>query len=258
MFKMTLEWLRHNYGSDSPQQVADAEAWLKKYGKDVDPNLISNWAQWKHLIEYQPNTPDIIPQTMRMMNEGFETELDAHMFVNLLRVPLAYSYFEACEYVLPRMILEVGVGGDSAISTSVFLRAVERNSGFLWSVDLNPLGKTWVRYGKYTQEPCYWNFQQRDSVTYLTELYAQGRVFDLIFIDSSHTYMDTIEELTIAKKMTRNILMDDATFTGNDFDLLPGGVKRAIEVFQFRNEKWIKREYWNGGVVLLTNVGEKE
>lgn len=69
-------------------------------------------------------------------------------------------------------------------------------------------------------------------------------------------YIPTIAELFFASKATNAILMDDATFEGNEGDVEMGGVKRAIAEWVQNYPEWKKTDLWNGAVVLLTK-GEK-
>lgn len=246
MFTLTEDWLHRYYGSIYEGQVELTKRWLEQYGTNVTPEQVEEWKKWKHLSEYQPNCPDIVPICLSWINHEFYSELQAHKAINLLRVPLAKAYIFALDEVNPKTILELGVGGDSAISTSVFLSWVEENQGMLYSVDHNPLGLTAKRYEKYKN--VLWKFDQMDSTDYL--IGCKGP-FDMIFIDTSHSYRPTMLELSLASKLTNNILMDDALFEGNSDDLEKGGVKRAIEDWTGANDDWTKTEYWHGNVVLL-------
>lgn len=244
MFTLTREWLQKYYGS-SPIQKELTKLWLIKYGTDVPDGALEEWSDWKHLAEYQVNTLDIVPLALSWIGEEFETELKCHMAINLLRVPLAESYRQALKIVKPKTILELGVGGDSAISTSVFLAWVEKEKGFLNSVDHNPLGMTMYRYKDYLEK--LWHFAQEDSIEYLKKC----SYFDMIFIDTSHDYIPTMQELNLASWLTNNILMDDALFEGNADAKEPGGVKRAIKEWTEQNKGWIKIDLWQGNTVLL-------
>uniref|UniRef100_A0A6M3KHG2 Uncharacterized protein n=1 Tax=viral metagenome TaxID=1070528 RepID=A0A6M3KHG2_9ZZZZ len=51
--------------------------------------------------------------------------------------------------------------------------------------------------------------------------------------------------------LTDNILLDDATFEGNDFDRMKGGVKRAIEVWLREDKSWKKVELSTTSICLL-------
>ncbi len=256
MFIMTREWLMTYYGSQ-PNQEQQAKDWMMQYGKDfITPRQMEEWKIWKHLIEYSPNTRDIVQQCLDKITGlfQFESELQAHKFVNMLRVPLSASYEEALEIVKPRSILELGIGGDSAISTAVFLAYVEKVGGKLFSIDLNPLNITEVRYGKY--RGTLWDFKYDDSVTFLSTRKAKGVRYDMIFIDTSHTYEHTMNELNVASQITDYILMDDALFEGNVGDKVMGGVKKAISDWKANNEGWEFKELWSGNTMLISKVAE--
>lgn len=252
MFIMTKEWLHKYYGS-TPTQEQQSKDWLLKYGVNVTVKQAEQWKIWKHLIEYQPNTNDIVDQCLGKITGlfEFETELDAHRFVNMLRVPLSASYEEALKIAKPSTILELGVGGDSAISTAVFLAYVEKVNGKVFSVDLNPLGVTRLRYESYLGR--IWDFKHDDSVSYLANKVATNKKYDLIFIDTSHTYEHTMKEMELAFQITNFMLMDDALFAGNETDSVQGGVKRAIQEWIEKNNTWEKTDLWQGNTVLLSN-----
>lgn len=248
-FTMTEDWVHTYYGSQDSNQVQQAIGWLKRYGTDVPPDKYEEWGHWKHLVEYQVNTPDIVNQVFEKVRSQhvFTSELEAHAFINTLRVPMAASaYKEALEIVNPFSILELGVGGDSAISTSVFLSFLEKQPHRqMVSVDVNPLGMTWRRYSGVP----FWSFVQEDSIFLLNNWTLP---VDMVFIDTIHSYSHTKEELRLAESITDSILLDDATFEGNGFDPEPGGVKRAIEEWVPTNGcKWDKTFYGCGTVCLL-------
>jgi predicted O-methyltransferase YrrM len=160
-----------------------------------------------------------------------------------MRVPLAIHYEDALKEVKPTTVLELGVGGDSAISTSVFLAWLEGvPGGHLTSIERNPLGATWVRYSQVS----HWKFIMTDSVKFLTD--QQMVRYDLIFIDTLHSYTHTMKELELSSNITSAILCDDIQFEGNPDDPEPGGVKRAWEEWTDANPMWEP-------IVLHNNVG---
>lgn len=244
---MTNNWLMEHYGS-KPNQVEQTRGWLLKYGKDVPPSELDKWSQYKHLSEYQVNTPDIVPRALASIGTLFESQLQAHRFINLMRVPIAEGYERALEIVKPKTILELGVGGDSAISTAVFLAYLERwkEWKFMLSVDRNPLGATLHRYMMVS----FWDFIQRDSVDVLKREVKDGKDYDLVFIDTIHSFEHTTEELRYAVLLTDHILLDDALFEGNEFDAEKGGVKKAIRIF-LNEYKWKKVDVGIDAICLL-------
>ena len=254
-FLLTQEWLFQNYGSRKEGQKEQTKEWLLKYGKDVPEHKLDEWSNWKHLSEYQVNTNDIVDKCLDMIGKEYPSELYVHRLVNLLRVPYGFAYDNMVRQYKPKTILELGVGGDSAISTAIFLAWVdesiadgtwirekrsdgiygERNEGArLLSVDRNPLDTTWLRYNRYF----FWKFIQGDSVNVLNDFVEKDTWWEMIFIDTIHSYTHTMKELNFASKITNLMLMDDATFEGNDFDPEPGGVKRAIKEWIEKNVDW--------------------
>jgi len=249
MFVLTEEWLKKYYGS-KPNQINQTKAWLAQHAVDFkgDPEV---WKHYKHLSEYQPNTKDIVEQALAAIGKEFASELACHSWLNIMRFPgHALTYVEACKLVKPATILELGVGGDSAISTGVFLSAIEGKKGaYMLSIDRNPLETTWIRYKDYN----FWEFRQADSVTVLQELCQQNRRFDMIFIDTIHTYEHTKKEMEFSCLMTDYMLMDDAMETKQD-----GGVKKAIEEWMDKfGDQWEKRGwevYFERRKIIMENV----
>jgi len=253
-FIMSNNWLMEYYGSKS-NQVEQTRQWLLKYGKDVPEKEIELWSQYKHLAEYQINTPDIVTKARACIGQLFESQLQAHRFINLMRVPIAGFYETALNIVRPKTILELGVGGDSAISTSVFLAYLERWSDdhYMLSVDRNRLETTLKRYMMVS----FWDFIQDDSVKVLKMENQMGRKYDMVFIDTIHSYEHTMKELQNAILITNHILLDDALFEGNEFDEEKGGVKKAIKIFLDNYNMWKKVDLGNDGICLLSKEREQ-
>lgn len=243
MFTMTRNWLRKYYGSANPNQVTQSRAWLKKYGTDVPLEALDEWSKWKHLVEYQVNTVDIVAQALSRVDTEFKSELDCHRFLNLMRVPQAIAYEEGLKQVKPITVLELGVGGDSAISTALFLAYLEGvQGGHLTSIERNPLGSTGLRYNHVS----HWKFVLTDSVKFLESV--QDKRFDMVFIDTIHSYTHTLKEIELSSNISDAILCDDITFGGNPNDPEPGGVKRAWEEWSEKNYKW-------EAIILHSNIG---
>ena len=251
-FILTEEWLREFYGSNGPDQVRTTRNWLLRYGKDVPEDKLELWSEFKHLAEYQVNTPDIVDMALNMLGTTHPDVYHVHALLNKMRVPVAFeSYHEVLLKHNPCTILELGVGGDSAISTACFIyHLTHMNNPQLTSIDINPLGMTWERY----KDVSFWHFIESDSVDMLVRYASAQAHFDMVFIDTIHSYTHTKRELEFASKITRRMLMDDATFEGNDFDPEPGGVKRAIEEWLKENDNWVITEYGGGSVALLERI----
>ena len=100
----------------------------------------------------------------------------------------------------------------------------------------------------------FWKFFQDDSVSFLKNCLEWIKRADLIFIDTIHSYEHTMEELRYSCRLSDNILLDDATFEGNDFDDEPGGVKKAIEDWIYQFPEWKRSDYGNGTVCFITKM----
>jgi hypothetical protein len=240
MFELTTEWLFKYYGSSRHGEDFHTARWLRNHGKDVQPGQPEEWKQWKHLVEYQPNCVGIVPKVLARIGTPFESELDAHAWINYQRVPMhADGYVQACGKYKPKTILELGVGGDSAISTAQFLRHIETmGEGKMLSVDLNPLGITWIRYKDYP----FWTFRQADSLVVLNEMIKSNTRWDVIFLDTLPYYQHTLKELDLACQITDHILLDDITMEALEHDK-EGGKKRAVLEWVPKHPEWERVDY---------------
>lgn len=248
MFKLTEEWLHQQYGSRN-HEVATTNAWLRKHGKNVPEERMHIWEKYKHLSEYQPNNHDIVDICLDKCGSEFESELQAHKFINIQRYPQrGYDYEFICNEIAPKTILELGVGGDSAISTSIFLAHIEEVGGEMVSVDINPLGTTWMRYGKYP----FWKFIKNTSKEVMQLLNNEWRKFDMIFIDTKPTYYETSHELALGCQMTTNMVIDDPYAIAPEWDDLIGKLG-AWREFVEKNSDWDVSHYG-----LMRDVSKEE
>lgn len=253
-------WKHHNENG-SPSKVMDLKVppvELEYDGKEVPPLQLD--ALWPDNVHYEGNTPGIMRKAQDLDRRKFRSWLDKAWWNNVLRVPLCASYMAGLGKVLPETILELGVGGDSAHSTGMFLYWLEQLShkpnnsgGVLVSVDRHPLSTTWPRYRAQNYN---WHFFQGDTVRVMHEITGGSlplpRTYDLIFIDSSHQYGHTLAELNQANLMTNAMLLDDVNFDGDAHteEGDEGGVKRAVEEFMEENPDWLRVDL-HGNVALL-------
>ena len=201
---------------------------------------------WPDTIDYDQNSPGIINRAKDLDDRWFASDIEKALYLNVLRVPICASYLAACAKVLPRTILELGTGGDSAHSTGIFLywlKKINVQTGGLVSVDRHYLSHAWLRYRDYD----IWTFIQGDSISVMKAIKnGKIRVFfhswvDMIFIDSSHTYPHTKMELVQAAGMTNAILMDDST--------VPDVAKSKNE-FLAENPDWLSFDLAHGVTLL--------
>lgn len=120
-----------------------------------------------------------------------------------------------------KVIVELGVR--SGNSTAAFLAAVERTDGHVWSVDI---GRPQVP-AEFEQSG-RWTFILGDDLTVERSLPDD---IDVLFIDSSHLYEHTLNELRLYGPSSKRILLHDTELEHPDGapDCPAFPVKKAVE-----------------------------
>lgn len=211
-----------------------------------------DYSLWPDTNDYDQNNPGILKKVEDLDKRKYISDLEKAFWVNVTRVPICASYLAACAKVRPRRILELGTGGDSAHSTGMFLYWLfsfdsefgpkHTMSGCLISVDRHPLSHVWPRY----RDTPFWHFIQGDSINTMRAIidgafkFAPGS-FDMIFIDSSHTYPHTLYEIKQASYMTDAILLDDTTVPD---------VKQSLEEFLTAHPEWLRIDLTHGVTLI--------
>lgn len=122
-------------------------------------------------------------------------------------------------------VIELGVRGGN--STAAFLAAVEKHGGHVWSVDIAPPDVPW---GPHPQ----WTFIHGDDLRVADEL-PDG--VDVVFIDTSHHYAQTLAELeTYVPKLRPGgvVLLHDVELERPEGSLMvdpPFPVRVAVDEF---------------------------
>ncbi len=252
---------------DKPFKIKDVRAWmLTNYGHNGEDEK-TRYGEFAQLGIYEPNTPGIVDIAHRAANAPQRSELALHQYLSFIRHPQGLAHTVALNIVWPKTIVELGIGGDMGISTSVFLHWCEQVGGKLYSCDRNPPAWTGRRYEGYVKSGL-WLHEQCDSVDFLMNGPIPYNV-DMVFIDTIHTFKHTMLELTTASQITDAMLMDDAKYVGyvdgvdgNIEDISPidradieasepGGVKRAIEAWLEERPEWEKVNLGAPNVALL-------
>lgn len=116
-----------------------------------------------------------------------------------------------------KVILELGVC--EGHSTAAFLSAAERSGGQVWSVDIDPpeVPPEWHNLG-------FWHFRRGNDLDPEVRAWCPPSV-DLLFIDTSHLYAQTLAELRVyvPRVNAGGLVVCD--------DTRRPGVKRALEEF---------------------------
>jgi len=240
----------------------DPEQWLRTYYGE----------KFEELTIYDQNTPGLVELAREAAEQGASSEIALHAAICLMRIPQAQYILPALERVMPRTIVECGVGGNMGASTAVFLNYCEQSGAQLWSCDRNDPALTGARFAGW--RGALWHFHQMDSVEFLKSDVVPKNP-GLVFIDTIHSYDHTMKELAVAETMTDAILLDDAEYPGfrdgidgNLADLSPmdkddhgssepGGVKRALAEFLEAQEEWERIDVGHPNVALILRGTEE-
>lgn len=139
------------------------------------------------------------------------------------------TFVEICRELDAKKVIELGTRG--GVSTIAWLYGMEQTDGHLWSVDIDP--KPDLNHER-------WTFIQSDDLD--VDLLRRLPVADVVFIDTSHDYQQTLAELNVYRWKVRpggKIILHDTElahpFGVNRTPRFP--VKTAIE--EFCTENWL-------------------
>lgn len=133
------------------------------------------------------------------------------------------------EQAAGKQVIELGVRGGN--STAAFLAAVEKHGGHVWSVDIE-----WPHVPETWGDSDLWEFILGDD---LTVDWLLPNEVDIVFVDTSHTFAQTFQELdTYAPKLRPGgvFLLHDVELERPDaspHDDPPYPVKAAVEQWSF-------------------------
>jgi len=152
----------------------------------------------------------------------------------------AYFFFSEVMTQRAHRVIELGTG--SGESAEAFLLALELTRGHLWTVDIRPCDDVVKRLRK--QHGKRFTFYQGDSLDFAVE-WDRGKA-DIVFIDTSHTYEQTLKEL----EAFALLLKDGGTMFLHDvlahitYDDPQYGVMQAIEEWLKTNTGWEFKFYY--------------
>lgn len=133
------------------------------------------------------------------MNGQFRAELDARLGQPSDIVDHLPELYRAVIQHPAARVLELGVR--SGNSTAALLAGAEHVDGHVWSVDFNPptVPDWWSRTGR-------WTLRIGDDLdpAISHRLSIDPGMFDVLFIDTSHTYEQTLTELRTYVPMVRD------------------------------------------------------
>jgi len=142
---------------------------------------------------------------------------------------------DLCVELEATSVVELGVR--TGVSTAAFLAAMEHNGGVVWSADINPPRVD----PEIRDHPC-WVFVWGDDM----ELVDEAPEADMVFIDTSHAYQHTLDELDAYSKFARKvILLHDTQLEQPEglTDQPPFPVRKACLEWLDRNPGWAWEEF---------------
>jgi predicted O-methyltransferase YrrM len=168
-----------------------------------------------------------------------------------IRDHLPFLYDTTCRYPIAR-VLELGTRWGT--STAAFLAAADLVDGHVWSVDIGPV-----------KAPDWWEATGRWTLTLGDDMHpavraAQPEQVDVLFIDTSHAYQHTLDELRIYVPRVASggtVLLHDTELEcpeDRDPDDPPFPVARALDTFcEETGMQWSNRDgCWGLGVIEVT------
>lgn len=130
-----------------------------------------------------------------------------------------------------KIIIELGVR--TGESTIPFLEALQVTDGHLWSVDscaCEDAKKKMKEYGLDGR----WTFTMLDDLDYGRNVWDKSKLADIIFIDTSHEYKQTKEEISLFEPLLRpgGLMMFHDTVSH------AAGVLKPIQEFLIGHPGW--------------------
>jgi predicted O-methyltransferase YrrM len=144
-----------------------------------------------------------------------------------------------------QVVVELGVR--SGMSTAAFLAGVEQTGGHLWSVD--------IVFPKVPHEMLVhdqWTLLVGDDLTMAESLPER---IDVLFIDTSHAYQQTVDELEMYAERADVVLLHDTQLEAPDQVGIqpPYPVRKAALEWHQAHPTWGWREFTNCyGLGVLT------
>lgn len=129
-----------------------------------------------------------------------------------------------------KTVIELGV--NTGESTIALLEAVAVTDGKLISVDQHDLPQTRPMLEKYGLTS-RWEFHLMDDIKFIKEVWPKGTMADIIFVDTSHQYAHTKQEIELYEPVLRpgGIMIFHDTVSHYD------GVQKPINEFR-KTHKW--------------------
>jgi len=154
-------------------------------------------------------------------------------------------YFLTVEFNLKKT-LELGT--QDGASTLVLTEAASKINGYVWSIDVDECFEAKMKISQAGLEK-YWTFIQGDDIE-IGKNWKES--VDHIFIDTSHAYQHTIDEI----KLFEPFLKPQGFLTFHDTRSFPGVIKAIRDYLKSIDKKFSFYNYFNNnGFVILRKTG---
>ena len=214
---------------------------------DADANLISNFKSWyiknEKAVE-RPKNESIITEILKLTDRPMNNTLNGILAESDISEHLSTLFFLTIEFDLKR-ILELGVRDGN--STIALTEAASKIDGHVWSIDIDSCNDARQKVKSLDLEK-YWTFIQGDDIV-IGQNWNQN--VDHIFIDTSHSYSHTLQEL----KSYVKFLKPNGFITFHDTRAFPGVLKAIRDFVTNETCKYRFYNYFNNnGFAILRKL----
>ena len=218
-----------------------------KRWQDGDYDLLHEFKNWyishEKAVE-RPKNEQLVLEAMKKGNVKMKYTLENVVKESDISDHLTTLFLLTAEFNLKR-ILELGVR--DGLSTIALTEAASQIDGHVWSIDIDSCDLAKKKIAQINLNK-YWTFIQGNDIE-IGNSWKQE--LDHIFIDTSHVYQHTLDEINTYEKF----LVKNGFITFHDTRSFPG-VLRAIKEFLDRNpQKYNFYNYFNNnGFALLRKI----
>ena len=214
---------------------------------DADADVFSKFKNWytdNEKAVVRPMNETIITEILKLTDKPMNSTLTGMLENSDISEHLATLFFLTIEFDLKRT-LELGVRDGK--STIALTEASSKIGGHVWSIDINSCNDAKQKVDSLNLGK-YWTFIQGDDITIGQKW---DKKIDHIFIDTSHSYNHTLQELKIFGKF----LEPNGFITFHDTRTFPG-ILKAIQDFMGSNKgKYRFYNYFNNnGFAILRKI----
>jgi len=219
----------------------------EKHWIDKDSELLGKFKDWykkNQAVVIRPKNEKIVKSILSKTVQPMDKTLSGVLEENDIGEHLTTLYFLTIEFNLKRT-LELGVR--DGISTVVLTEAASHLDGHVYSIDWDDC-KTAQQKIQSLNLNKYWTFIQGDDIEISR---TWNKEVDHIFIDTSHTFQHTLDEIYNYEKF----LAPNGFITFHDTRSFPGVLKAISEFIKNTKNKFRFYNYFNNnGFAILRKM----